>query len=359
MSSQKLPVQVKLGYGVCDLGGNLFFTIIAFLLLNYLTDTVGISAGLAGTIIMVGKVWDAVTDPVAGYLSDNTSSRWGRRRPYIFLGSIPLFLTMILMFTNPKLQSQGALFVWGTVSFCLLCAAYTVVNIPYSALTPELTQDFHERTSLNGYRFGFAVIGTLIGAGAALPLVNAFSDKNTGFTVLGIAFGFIMMITAMATAVTVKEPDRQASGPRQGFFRTYLGVFGNRPYIFILLTYALHVTALTVVSGIAIYYFKYVHQNEPMTTAAMVTLLVTAMVFIPVSVVVSKKTGKKAAYGFGLLAFAASIMVLFFFGHLHPPIIFHCSDGLCRGRHGLHLRPALCHGARRHRIRLPADRQTQ
>jgi glycoside/pentoside/hexuronide:cation symporter, GPH family len=319
LSSQKLPLKTKLGYGVCDLGGNLFFTVIAFLFLNYLTDTVGISAGLAGGIIMVGKIWDAVTDPVAGYLSDNTRSRWGRRRPYMFFGSIPLFFTMILMFTNPRLDGQGALFAWGVVSFCLLCAAYTVVNIPYSALTPELTQDFHERTSLNGYRFGFAVIGTLIGAGAALPLVNAFPDKNTGFTVLGTLFGFIMMITAMTTVFTVQEPPRQESGPARGFFKTYLGVFGNRPYVLILLTYALHVTALTVVSGIAIYYFKYVHHNEAMTTAAMVALLVTAMVFIPVSVVASKKIGKKAAYGFGMGVFSAAIMVLFFFGHLRPP----------------------------------------
>ena len=329
MSSQKLPVKVKLGYGVCDLGGNLFFTILAFLLLNYLTDTVGISAGLAGGIIMVGKIWDAVTDPVAGYLSDNTKSRWGRRRPYIFFGSIPLFLTMILMFTNPRLETQGALFIWGVVSFCLLCAAYTVVNIPYSALTPELTQDFHERTSLNGYRFGFAVIGTLLGAGAALPLVNAFPDKNTGFTVMGTAFGFIMMATAMVTVFTVQEPERAASAKGSGFWKTYLSVFGNRPYILILLTYALHVTALTVVSGIAIYYFKYVHHNEAMTTAAMVVLLVTAMVFIPVSVVVSKKIGKKAAYGFGLGVFAAGIMVLFFFGHLRPPTFSIALMSLC------------------------------
>ena len=319
MPPEKLPLKVKLGYGVCDLGGNLFFTVIAFLLLNYLTDTVGISAGLAGTIIMVGKIWDAVTDPVAGYLSDNTRSRWGRRRPYIFCGAIPLFLTMIVMFTNPRLESQGVLFAWGVAAFCLLCTAYTVVNIPYSALTPELTRDFHERTSLNGYRFGFAVVGTLLGAGAALPLVNAFSDRNTGFTVMATTFGFIMMATAMTTAVTVKEPARPAACPGQGFFKTYLSVFGNRPYVLILLTYALHVTALTVVSGVAIYYFKYVHHNEALTTAAMLTLLVTAMVFIPVSVIASRKIGKKAAYGFGMLTFAAGIMAVFFLGHLRPP----------------------------------------
>ncbi|MBW1983677.1 MAG: MFS transporter [Deltaproteobacteria bacterium] len=317
MQKNKLPLKVKLGYGVCDLGGNLFFTVMAFLLLNYLTDTVGIAAGLAGIVIMIGKIWDAVTDPVVGYVSDRTNSKWGRRRPYIFFGSFPLFITMIIMFTNPNLSSQSQLFLWGVVAFCLLNTAYTLVNIPYSSLTPELTQDFHERTSLNGYRFGFAVIGTLIGAGAALPLISAFPNKNIGFTVMGTLFGFIMMITALATFYTVKEPDTVRESLDTEFFKTYLKVFKNKPYVLILLTYALHITALTVVSSIAIYYFKYIHNNEPMTTRAMLILLVTAIVFIPISVAVSKKIGKKLAYGVGMFVFSLAIMVLFFFGHTH------------------------------------------
>jgi len=317
MPDNRLSLKVKLGFGICDLGGNLFFTVLAFLLLNYLTDTVGISAGLAGTLIMIGKIWDAITDPVAGYLSDHTRSRWGRRRPYMLFGSIPLFLTMILMFTNPQLQSQTMLFVWGLVCFCLLSTAYTAVNIPYSSLTPELTRDFHERTALNGYRFGFAVVGTLMGAGAALPLINAFSNRNIGFTVMGAVFGFVMMITAIATVVSIREPERKIQAAGTGFMKTYLKVFRNKPYVLILLTYAFHVTALTLVSGIAIYYFKYVHKNEPVTTAAMLILLVTAMVFIPISVLVSKRIGKKVVYGIGMFVFSATTMVLFFFGHLY------------------------------------------
>ena len=204
MGDNKLPVGVKLGYGVCDLGGNLFFTVIGFWLLNFLTDTVGLAAGLAGLTIAIGKIWDAVTDPMTGYLSDRTKSRLGRRRPWMLFGSVPLFLTMILMFTNPALfagagwnpaEQQTFLFIWATVLFCLLCTAYTAVNIPYNSLTPELTQDYHERTSLNGYRFGFAVVGSLLGAGASLPIVMAFPDKNTGFAGMGSIFGALMLIT--------------------------------------------------------------------------------------------------------------------------------------------------------------------
>ena len=315
METPKLTLKTKIGFGICDLGGNLFFTVIAFLLLNYLTDTVGIAAGLAGAIIMVGKVWDAVTDPVIGYISDRTNTRWGRRRPFILFGSFPLFLAMIVMFSNPGLEGQTALFIWGVAAFCFLSLAYTLVNIPYSALTPELTRDFHERTVLNGYRFGFAVVGTLIGAGAALPLVRAFADRNTGFTVMGAVFGFAMLATALVTFFTIREPDNREQ-PKTGFFETYAKVFKSRPFVIILLTYALHVTALTIVSGIAIYYFKYIHNDEPKTTIAMLILLATAMIFIPVSVVLSKRIGKKLVYGIGMLVFAVAIMFLFLFGHV-------------------------------------------
>lgn len=327
MGDNKLPVGVKLGYGVCDLGGNLFFTVIGFWLLNFLTDTVGLAAGLAGLTIAIGKIWDAVTDPMTGYLSDRTKSRLGRRRPWMLFGSVPLFLTMILMFTNPALfagagwnpaEQQTFLFIWATVLFCLLCTAYTAVNIPYNSLTPELTQDYHERTSLNGYRFGFAVVGSLLGAGASLPIVMAFPDKNTGFAGMGTIFGALMLITALITVIKVREPMSPGEVGTKGFFGTYLKVFKNRPYVLILLTYALHITGLTVVMGVAIYYFKYIHHDESKTTIAMLILLLTAMAFIPVSVLLSKKIGKKLVYGIGMAIFAAATVMLFAFGHLFP-----------------------------------------
>lgn len=96
--------RVKLGFGIGDLGGNLFFTVIGFYLLYYLTDIVHLSAALAGTVLMIGKIWDAVTDPITGYISDRTRSRWGRRRPYMFVGSFVAFFSMGLMFTRPIME---------------------------------------------------------------------------------------------------------------------------------------------------------------------------------------------------------------------------------------------------------------
>jgi len=115
LHSGKLPFWTKLGFGICDLGGNLFFTMMGFYLLFFMTDVVGLAAGLAGTALMIGKIWDAVTDPTVGFISDRTRSRWGRRRPYMFVGALFLFLTMILMFTAPGYETQTQLFIWAAV----------------------------------------------------------------------------------------------------------------------------------------------------------------------------------------------------------------------------------------------------
>ena len=324
MAREKLSVKTKTGFGVCELGQNLFFTLVAFLLLNYLTDTVGIAAGLAGIVLAIGKIWDAVTDPIVGFFSDKTNTKWGRRRPYLFYGGFVLFLSMVIMFTNPSffqssdwnpMDHQTGLFIWGVLAYCFACTGFTLVNIPYGALIPELTRDYHERTSLNGYRYGFGVFGTLLGAGAALPLIGVFSSKNNGFMFTGTLFGAIMLITALITFYIIREQNNIEVQSQKGFLETYIKVFKNKPFIFILLTYTLHITALSIVSGVAIYYFKYIHQDEQKTTIAMLILLVTAMFFIPVSVMLAKKVGKKLVYGIGMGVFAIGITILFALGH--------------------------------------------
>ncbi|MDR2102753.1 MAG: MFS transporter, partial [Treponema sp.] len=200
MGNQKLSVRQKLGFGIFDLGGNMFFTLMGFWCLKYLTDVVGLAAALAGAALMVGKLWDAVTDPVMGYLSDRTRSRWGRRRPYLLFGALPMMLTMLFFFTSPHIESPLLLTLWAIAALMLLNTASTVINIPYSSLTPELTDDYHERTSLNGYRFGCAVFGTITGAAAVQPLVSAFAhpqaadpllDKR-GFSMMGLILGALM-----------------------------------------------------------------------------------------------------------------------------------------------------------------------
>ena len=328
MEGKKLSLGVKLGYGVCDFGGNLFFTATAFVLMIYITDTMGLKAGLAGTALFIGRIWDAFYDTVIGYVSDRTHTRLGRRRPYMLAGAVPLCIAMILMFTNPALfkenLSQAELFIFTTLVYIFLCTAYSTVNIPYCSMTPELTDDYHERTSLTGYRFGFAAIGTLMGAGAAWPIVGLLKDKNMGFILLGAVFGGIMMVTALVTVFTTKEPAQLKPARSVGFFKTYLEVFKNKPYLLILSTYILHIIAITIVSQVAAYYFDYVlaarnvMNPKDEITKAMLILIGTAFLFIPVSVFMSKKLGKKLVYGAGFVIMSAGLVALFMFGDKRP-----------------------------------------
>ncbi|MFA5078079.1 MAG: MFS transporter [Dehalococcoidia bacterium] len=320
MADNKLSVGIKLGYGVADFGGCLFFAATAFVLLNYLTDTVGLSAALAGIALMIGRIWDAFYDPVIGYISDRTKTRMGRRRPFMLGGAIPLFITMIIMFTNPALVigagiSQPVLFIYTMVVYILLCTAYSTINIPYSSLGPELTTDYNERTSLNGYRFGFAAVGTLLGAGLALPIVAMAPDKNMGFVLMGTIFGAALLVSALITVFSVRESATIKPAKSMGFLKTYSEVFKNKPYDFILMVYILHIVGITIASGIVIYYFKYVLGAEDTTTLAMLIFIGVAMLFIPVSVIMSKKTGKKMVYGTGFVIMAAGLMALFLLGH--------------------------------------------
>ncbi len=322
MADKKLSVGQMLGFGICDMGGNLFFTTLGFWSLVYLTDTVGLSAALAGVAIMIGKFWDAVSDPVMGFMSDHTRSRWGRRRPYLLFGSLPLLLTMWFFFTNPHIQNQAFLTVWAAFSLILLNTAYTVVNIPYSSLTPELTSDYHERSTLNGYRFGCAAIGTVLGATAVQPIVRAFPTRSAGFSAVGIIFGLVMAVTALITFFSTREHTKKEDMPKESFFKTYMGVFKNRPYVILIITYALNIVGLNFLQGILYYYTKYIYMREDITPYALGILLATALICIPVSVIVSKRIGKKKTYQICFAVLASACLVIFLVGHILGPNFF-------------------------------------
>ncbi len=314
----KLSLKVKLGFGICDLGGNLFFTIMGFYLLIFLTDTVHLAAGLAGTALMIGKLWDAVTDPAVGYLSDRTETRWGRRRPYIFFGSFMLYLMMIVMFTDPGIEGQRGLFVWAAVVYCLLNTGYTLVNIPYGALTPELTSDYDERTVLNGYRMVSAAFGTIIGAAATLMIVKAFASDVLGWSVMGAIMGAIMMITALITFFTVREPDRPPKShvQEEGILKSYASVLKMKVFLLALLPWTLHITGINVIQVALLYYFRYIYNNETFFQYALLVLLASSIVLIPIWVKISKRIGKKTSYNIGMSIFAAAVLLFFFLGDI-------------------------------------------
>ena len=331
MTDGRLTVKQKLGFGIFDLGGNMLFTLMSFWALKYLTDTVGIAAAWAGIAVMAGKAWDAVTDPTMGFISDRTLSRWGRRRVYLLFGAVPMLLSMVFFFTAPNYLPSSLHIAWAIVALMLLNTASTVINVPYGSLTPELTTDYHEQSSLNGYRFGCAVFGTLAGAGAVEPLVQIFARPGSpnpladqrGFSVMGLILGSVMMFVTLLTFFGTKEKTyRREDLPKESFFSTYRSVFHNKPFVVLLLTYALHMTGISFLTTILAYYTTNILRREDITTTSLIFLLLTAMVFIPVSVLVSKKIGKRRTYQICFAVISSACAIIYFFGHRLPNINF-------------------------------------
>ncbi len=325
METKKLSLGTKLGFGVCDLGGNLFFTIMGFYLLFFMTDVAKLGPALAGIAMMIGKICDAITDPTVGYLSDRTKSKWGRRRPWMFWGAIFLFFTMILQYTNPNIVNQIWLFLWMAVAYCLLTTAYTMVNIPYGSLTPELTSNFDERTTLNAFRMSFAVVGTFIGALAVQAIVKMFPSVNTGWTGMGAIMGFIMLGTAMITVFTVKEPKRAVTEAKEqlGFFKTYRATLRNKPFLMVVISYALHICGTNIVMGSLIYYFQYIYGGTASSQLAMVCLLLPVLPSIWLWTALSKRIGKKWSYNIGMTMVALAALLIFLFARQQGPTFFY------------------------------------
>ena len=159
-ATQKLSLSTKLAYGAGDLGSAITANILAFYLLVFFTNVAGLPVGLASNIVVVGKVWDAINDPIVGFLSDRTSHPWGRRYPWIIYGGIPFGIFFLLQWIVPS--TDHTVLFWYYVAISILFnTAYTAVNLPYTALTPELTQDYNERTSLTSFRFAFSIGGSI------------------------------------------------------------------------------------------------------------------------------------------------------------------------------------------------------
>jgi len=319
--AKRLSLGTKLGFGVCDVGGNLFVTVLGFYLLNFITDNLLLGAGLAGSALLIGKIWDGAIDPFIGAVTDRTRNRLGRRRPWMLAGAISVLAMMTLMFTNPHITRQGTLFVWVLVVYILVVTANSIINIPYGALTPELTRDYDERTTLNAFRMSFAVVGTFVGSQAVAPVRALFTDPDRGWMAVGLVMGVVMAIATLITVFTVREPKRAAAEAReqQGLLKSYAAALRNRPFMLALVTYMLHMMGTNIVQAGLIYFYKYVVWNNDGGAAAdgefafaLMFFIVAALLFIPVWTLISKRIGKKWAYNLGMGLFALAVLGVFF-----------------------------------------------
>lgn len=211
--------------------------ILVFFLLYFFTNVAGLPAGLAGSILAIGKVSDAINDPIAGILSDRTRTKWGRRIPWILLGAIPFGIFFFLQWLVPNFSAdpnvnKWSLFIYYTIVAILFNLAYTAVNLPYTALTPELTQDYSERTNLNSFRFAFSIGGAILALVLATIIFQAYpDDPKQQYLILGLVSSTISVIALLWCTFRIQERGASPLLPTPGkkvlgFILAAVGAFG-------------------------------------------------------------------------------------------------------------------------------------
>ncbi len=270
MTTKPLTRREIVGYGLGDMGFNFYWTNISTFLLIFYTDTFGISAAAAATMLFVVKIFNAFTDPMIGALADRTRTRWGKFRPFLLFMPLPLAVIGVLTYSTPDLGPTGKL-AWAYVTYLLLMTLYTSVNLPYSALSGVLSGDARERNAINASRFvaGFAG-GTIVTA--ASPRLVAWlggDDHALGWTLTmvfwGLAAAVIFAVTFGTTTERVQPPQAQPSSVRQDL----ADLRSNRPWILLFFLALIIMGGITLRMTSAAYYFKYV-VNRPELLATFV-----------------------------------------------------------------------------------------
>ncbi len=254
--SNRLTPGQRVGYAVGDLGINLYFISAATYLLYFYTDVFGISAAVAASVLLVARVVDAVTDPLMGMIAERTRSRWGRLRPYILFGAIPLGVLGVLTFSTPDLGEEGKIW-WAYTTYILFGILYTVVGIPYSTLTSSLTSNHHERTLLSTIRMAFAFGGGYVISVGMLPLVGLFERAQTGFQVVMIGFSIIATLLLWLTVAATRERVQPPVTQKLSIGDSFAAVFRNPPLLVVMVLFTGGMLSFTVRQTVTVYYLKY------------------------------------------------------------------------------------------------------
>ncbi|MBA3545197.1 MAG: MFS transporter [Nannocystis sp.] len=315
MSAPPLRRRLCLAYGAGSIGAGIFSTIPGLLLLFYLTDTLAVPAGLAGLAVVVPKLWDIITDPIVGAWSDRTSTRWGRRRPFLLAGALTLPPCFIALFAAPVGDPMLA-FVWVLLAFCAAATAFTLFQIPYAAMPAEITADYHERTTLVAYRMAFLTLGILAAGALAPMLIEAGGGGAAGYLQMSVVLALVTLVAMLVGFFGTRDaPRTQAVAHTLGLRAQIAVALANRGFLGLLLAYALQCVALGGVLATVPYFVRYILAADAgAVTLLFVCLVAPAFVTMPLWTAISRRRGKRFGYVLAALIFAIMSASLIFAG---------------------------------------------
>lgn len=256
---ETITLREKLGYGVGDLAAGLMLNFFGFFLLYFFVDLGGLAPFAIGLMLFITKLIDAVTDPVMGAIADRTRTRWGRYRPYILFGAIPLGVSMVLIFAAPDNLGDTALLVWAYVTYTICMLAFTAVNVPYGGLLGVISPSSAVRSNVTAFRMFFSASGgILVGAlGTTLVRELGAGDEKLGLLLTVSCIAAVSVFCLLTTFFTTKE--RIPPVEQNGSLKGDLGVLVRTgPWIAVAVAAILGVTSIAARAGTAPFFFKYV-----------------------------------------------------------------------------------------------------
>ena len=329
----KLSAGRKLCFGVGALGKDLCYAMISTYLMIYLTDTVGLAPLFVGNLFLVARVWDAVNDPMMGFIVDNTRSRWGKFRPWILIGTLINAGILILLFMGPQLQGFK-LYAYYSVMYILWGMSYTIMDIPYWSMLPSMSSTKEERDSMSVIPRIFASSAWLLVGAFGLAMINRLGqgDEAKGYASSSVVVAIIFVATILVTVIFARDRSSLEAGSGEKGKRTSLKeaihvITANdqlKVYIGVVLAYNL-VVQLT--GGMALYYFKYVTQDEnlfPYFTTAASFAEMGALFLFPI---LSRFLSKKQVFAIASFTPAVGLIALLVAGMVAPaniPLIIVC-----------------------------------
>jgi glycoside/pentoside/hexuronide:cation symporter, GPH family len=317
---KRLSRRLKFIYGLGDWGTSAATTVRNTFWFIFLTNVVGLDPALAGTTFLIGKLWDGINDPLIGMVSDRIQTRWGRRRPFLLFGSVPFGLSFLLLFYVPPYTDQVALAAYYSLAFLLFDTLYTVVNVPYAALTPELSDDYDERSNITGWRMGVSIFAALI-TGAAFTLLaedviggrlgGEPADIRMGYLIVAAIWSVTLIIPYLILFKSIEEPEREPDTDPIRPFQTFKEVFQNRPFRLGALIYLLSFATVDVILIVFVrFLIDYVRVAPGYDNLMLATVMGIAFLSMPAVVWLMRRYGKRNTYIGSMLMMAVVLIIM-------------------------------------------------
>lgn len=308
-----ISVKEKIAYGLGDTASNIIFQTVMMFLMLYYTDVVGLSPATVGTMFLVVRIFDAVTDPLMGSIADKTKTKWGQFRPYLLWLALPFAIISVLAFTTPDLEGDEKI-IYCFTTYSLLMVAYTCINIPYCALGGVITADAKERVTIQSYRFVFGMLGGVIVAGCTMPLVEYLGqgDMAKGYQYTMAAMSFAGLIMFLLCFWGTKERIKQPENTEMSFIASAKSLWKNDQWRILCLAALYLLTGQVLKLTLGVYYVKYYLLREDLITPFMTLGVIASMIGCAIAQPLAQKVCKIKAY-IGLQLISALICALSFF----------------------------------------------